>query len=101
MGCLDLLRALSFLLGDVLVFTMEIIKINGGKKPADKCDVKTLEKCSDKEKDHIAKQKAKGTEKVEAELKRLKGISGGKMKEDNLIWLNKRIKLLGKMKDEL
>merc|ERR1712024_243938 len=27
--------------GDVLVFTMEIIKINGKKKPANRCDVKT------------------------------------------------------------
>merc|ERR1711979_140051 len=50
--------------GDVLVFTMEIIKINGDKKPASKCDVKTLEKCTDKQRDYIEKHKAKGAEKI-------------------------------------
>jgi len=87
--------------GDVLVFTMEIIKIKGDKKPASRCDVKTLEKCTDKEKEYVAKQQQKGKEKVEAELKRLEGMKGGQMKEDKLSWLNNRIKLLGKMKDEL
>merc|ERR1719343_1238163 len=31
--------------GNVLIFTMEIIKIKGNKTPASRCDVKTLEKC--------------------------------------------------------
>mmetsp|Transcript_1734 Transcript_1734/g.4750 ORF Transcript_1734/g.4750 Transcript_1734/m.4750 type:complete len:228 (-) Transcript_1734:168-851(-) len=87
--------------GDVLVFTMEIIKINGGKKPASKCDVKTLEKCTDKEKDYIEKQKSKGKDKLAAEMKRLEKMRGEPMKDDKLSWLNTRIKLLGKMKDEL
>jgi len=34
--------------GDVLVFTIEIIKIQGGKKPASRCDVKSLAGCTDK-----------------------------------------------------
>eukprot|EP00421_Protoceratium_reticulatum_P055018 CAMPEP_0168493816 /NCGR_PEP_ID=MMETSP0228-20121227/70912_1 /TAXON_ID=133427 /ORGANISM="Protoceratium reticulatum, Strain CCCM 535 (=CCMP 1889)" /LENGTH=81 /DNA_ID=CAMNT_0008510607 /DNA_START=52 /DNA_END=295 /DNA_ORIENTATION=- len=80
---------------------MEILKINGDKKPASRCDVKTLEKCTEKQKDYIGKQKGKGKEKVEGELKRLEGMKGGQMKEDKLSWLNKRIKLLGKLKDEL
>merc|ERR1712087_1080630 len=63
--------------GDVLVFTMEILKINGKKKPANRCDVKTFKGCSDKEKDYIEKQKTKGAEKVAAELKRLEGMKGG------------------------
>mmetsp|Transcript_33778 Transcript_33778/g.68143 ORF Transcript_33778/g.68143 Transcript_33778/m.68143 type:complete len:227 (-) Transcript_33778:166-846(-) len=87
--------------GDVLVFTMEIVKIKGDKKPASRCDVTTLEKCSDKEKDYIAKQKEKGKDKVASELKRLEGMRGSQMKEDKLSWLNSRIKLLGKLKDEL
>ena len=41
----------------MLVFTMEIIKIKGGTKPADKCNVKTLEGCNDKEKAYIGKKK--------------------------------------------
>merc|ERR1712023_81850 len=31
--------------GDVLVFTMEILKIKGGKTPASKCDAKTYDGC--------------------------------------------------------
>merc|ERR1711956_109694 len=86
--------------GDVLVFTMEILKIKGGKKPASRCNVKTLEKCSDKEKEYIQKQSAKGKEHIAGELKRLEGMRGRQMKEDKVSWLNMRIKLLGSMKDE-
>eukprot|EP00413_Alexandrium_margalefii_P005066 CAMPEP_0204514978 /NCGR_PEP_ID=MMETSP0661-20131031/2366_1 /ASSEMBLY_ACC=CAM_ASM_000606 /TAXON_ID=109239 /ORGANISM="Alexandrium margalefi, Strain AMGDE01CS-322" /LENGTH=118 /DNA_ID=CAMNT_0051520263 /DNA_START=1 /DNA_END=357 /DNA_ORIENTATION=- len=87
--------------GDVLVFTMEIISIKGKKTPANRCDVKTLEKCTDKQKDYIGKQKEKGKDKMASELKRLEGMRGNPMKEDKLSWLNARIKLLEKMKDEL
>merc|ERR1712094_42679 len=90
--------------GDVLVFTMEIIKIKGNKKPASKCDVKTLEGCKDKEKDYVEKMKSKGADKVAGELKRLQGMRGEQMKPDKLQWLEARVKLLEKMvkiKDEL
>merc|ERR1719191_1517712 len=90
--------------GDVLVFTMEIIKIKGGKVPASRCDVKTLEGCKDKEKDYIEKQSGKGADKVAGELKRLQGMRGEQMKPDKLQWLEARVKLLEKMdkvKDEL
>jgi len=87
--------------GDVLVFTMEIIKIKGGKTPASRCDVKTLEGSTDKQKEYVSKQKEKGKDKIEAELKRLTGMKGGTMKEDKMAWLTSRINLLGKMKDEL
>merc|ERR1712228_701776 len=78
--------------GDVLVFTMEIVKIKGGKKPASKCDVKTLAGCKDKESDYVKKMKEKGAAKVETELKRLKGMIGGEMKEDKAAWLQARVK---------
>jgi len=90
--------------GDVLVFTMEIVSIKGGKKPASKCDVKTLENCKDKESEYVKKMKGKGIAKIETEATRLKGLTGGSMSEDKLLWLNARIKLLEKLvkiKDEL
>merc|ERR1719160_1259553 len=90
--------------GDVLVFTMEIIKIKGDKKPASKCDVKTMEGCKDKEKEYVEKMKGKGKEKVGSELKRLTKMRGEAMSEEKLSWLNQRVKLLEKMekiKDEL
>merc|ERR1712048_494167 len=87
--------------GSVLVFTMEILKIKGGKKPASRCDVASLEGCTDKEKEYIGKQKPKGKEKIGTELSRLSGMRGGDMKDDKLNWINARIKLLEKLKDEL
>merc|ERR1719203_1824789 len=44
--------------GDVLIFRMEIIKIQGNKKPADRCDIDTLKGCSEKKTKYIEKQKA-------------------------------------------
>mmetsp|Transcript_55829 Transcript_55829/g.88480 ORF Transcript_55829/g.88480 Transcript_55829/m.88480 type:complete len:224 (-) Transcript_55829:140-811(-) len=89
--------------GDVLVFTMEIIKIKGDKKPASKCDVKTLEGCKDNEKEYVTKFKAK-KDKIPTELKRLQGMRSEPMKPEKLSWLEARIKLLEKMnkvKEEL
>merc|ERR1711874_402119 len=84
--------------GDVLVFTMEIIKINGEKVPAERCDVKTLVGCNDKQKTYVDKQKATGKAKVEAELKRLTGMQSNSMKEENKVWLLQRKNLLTKLK---
>ena len=87
--------------GDVLVFTMEILKINGGTKPAEKCDVASLEGCSEKEKAYIGKKKGSTGEQLDAEIKRLGGMSSNKMTGDLTAWVGKRAKLLEKMKAEL
>merc|ERR1719436_31022 len=89
--------------GDVLVFRMEILKINGAKTPADRCDPETSKGCSDKQKAYVEKQTKAGVTKRKSELKRLEGMSGGDMKPENKNWLMSRIKLLKKMvkKDEL
>merc|ERR1719262_1674023 len=44
--------------GDVLIFRMEILKINGGKTPADRCDVETLKGCNDKQTKYVDKHGA-------------------------------------------
>ena len=87
--------------GDVLVFTMEIIKIKGNKVPASRCDVKTLEGCDEKESEYINKQKSKDAAAIAAEVKRLDGMSGKKMATDKATWLSKRLVLLRKLKEEL
>jgi len=91
--------------GDVLVFTMEIIKINGNKVPASRCDVKTLEGCDDKESKYLTAKKEMSIEQIAAEVKRLDGMSGQKMATDKKAWLSKRLTLLRKLetskKDEL
>ncbi len=89
---------------EVLIFRMEIIKINGDSKPAVTCDVKTLEECDAKEKDFIAKQKAAAVSKpghYATELARLKTMKGGKMKPELLDWLVQRMGLLQRMVSEL
>jgi len=89
--------------GSALVFQMEIIKINGDKVPASRCDpAKDNKGCSEKEIKYIAKMTKKFSgdkDKVATELKRLEGMKGNKMKDELIGWMNKRIGILGKMKD--
>lgn len=83
---------------------MEILKINGDKVPANKCDVKTLEGCNDKEKTYIAAKKELTASAIAAESKRLEGMQGKAMSDDKKSWVSKRIVLLrnlAKGKDEL
>jgi len=81
--------------GDVLIFIIEILEIQGGKIPA--CDVKTLKRCNNKEKEYILKHSSKGKEHIEGESRRLEGMRDGQMHEGKVPWLNKRIELLGHM----
>ena len=87
--------------GDVLVFTMEILKIKGGKVPASRCDVKSLEGCDEKESKYITSKKALGSAEIAAEIKRLEGMQGKAMAPDKAAWISKRANLLRKLKDEL
>ena len=85
--------------GDALVFTMEILKIKGDKVPANRCDPADPEKgCSEKEQKFIAKASDTWDEaKRAAQLKRLKGMQGGKMKPALAKWINQRIAILSKL----
>merc|ERR1712159_243273 len=88
--------------GDVLVFTMEIIKIKGGTKPAITCNPSTKKGCSEKEKAFAEKQKANPKDKVKKELERLERMKGGAMKPSLQEWLFRRINILSKLsKDEM
>merc|ERR1711988_755045 len=87
--------------GSVLVFTMEIIKINGNKVPASRCDVKSLEGGDEKETKYIEGKRALDKAAIETELARLKGLGGKKMAPAQQSWLSKRVNLLNKLKVEL
>ena len=50
---------------------------------------------------YVESKKALDADGLGAELTRLNGMSGKKMAPKQLGWLNKRIKLLQKLKDEL
>jgi hypothetical protein len=93
-----------------LVFTIEMIEIQGGKAIALKCNVNTLDDCDDKMKGYIEKMNKKFSgdkDEIEEELQRLMGINKSSMKEDLRGWFDTRIFLLQQMimnangKDEL
>jgi FKBP-type peptidyl-prolyl cis-trans isomerase FklB len=96
--------------GDVLVFTMEILQINGGRKPADKCNVATLDRCTDRQVEFLKTWRAQANFEHFEELTRLQGVTqhagegnlaATHKNEEQNAWLNSRIKMLEKMKDEL
>ena len=87
--------------GDVLVFTMEILKINGPTNPASKCDVKTLEGCTDQESKYLTNKKALKLDELDTELVRLSGMAGKKMAPPQTKWVNTRIRLLNAVKINL
>mmetsp|Transcript_1954 Transcript_1954/g.2949 ORF Transcript_1954/g.2949 Transcript_1954/m.2949 type:complete len:222 (-) Transcript_1954:92-757(-) len=89
--------------GSVLIFKMEILKIKGEKKPANRCKVASLEGCDDKQKTYIEKQKSKDQASIEKELARLQKMSSGQMKPEQSVWISKRLHILQqlKAKDEL
>ena len=61
--------------GAPLVFTMEILSINGPKVPASRCDPATKKGCSERETEYITKQAAKSAADRTKELARLNGTS--------------------------
>lgn len=86
--------------GDVLVFIMEIIKINGDKVPAIKCVPSTKAGCNEKEVAYIEKieKKHEGSrEKLKAEADRLTKMKGEKMKPELQQWLTRRLSILSKL----
>ena len=92
--------------GDVLVFVMEIITIDGNKVPANRCDASTGEGCDEKETSFIAKIAEKfggAKDKIQGELDRIKGMASGKMKPALKAWVSKRMSILSQLiaKDEL
>jgi FKBP-type peptidyl-prolyl cis-trans isomerase FklB len=80
--------------GSVLIFTMEIIEIQGDKVDALKCNPTTKEDCNEKETAYIEKMLAKEKEAMEKEYERLKGMVNDKMKPELQAWISRRIHIL-------
>merc|ERR1719188_1463584 len=84
--------------GSVLIFTIEILKIKGGKVPANKCDPLSMEECPEKELKYLKKMTIKlGTdmEKINTEVDRLKVLTTKRLKPSLKGWLERRLTLLG------
>lgn len=58
------------------------------------CSISDGSGCDDREKGYIEKMKAKASEEVAAQLRRLEGMEGESMKPDLKKWLKKRKKIL-------
>lgn len=88
--------------GSVLVFTMEILEIQGDKKPAMTCTVTTGDDgavtgttgCNEKEEKYVEKVKAWEAEKFNKEKARLEKMKDGKMKPELMAWLERREHIL-------
>jgi hypothetical protein len=83
-----------------LVFTIEMIEIQGEKVIALKCNPKTLEECDEKMIAYIGKAKTKfggDGDELEEEIERLTKMKGGGMKEELKAWFDTRIFLLQQM----
>lgn len=80
--------------GAALIFTMEIIEIQGNKVDALKCSVKDGSGCNEKELKYIEKIKAWDQTKVDAEVERLLKTKGKVMKDNLREWFNRRVYIL-------
>lgn len=67
------------------------------------CSTTTMAGCGDKEKDFIGKWNGKSKSEIAAQVERLKGMSGGKMKPELVQWMKQRLAILKQLsnKDEL
>ena len=76
---------------------MEILEIQGDKVEALKCNPETLEECNEKEQGYVQKMKAKASDQVEKELKRLTEMMSSKMKPELQQWISRRLNILKQM----
>mmetsp|Transcript_6622 Transcript_6622/g.11751 ORF Transcript_6622/g.11751 Transcript_6622/m.11751 type:complete len:246 (+) Transcript_6622:69-806(+) len=84
-----------------LVFTIEMIEIQGEKVFALKCNPTTLEDCDDRMKNYILKAKNKyggDADQLDEEMARLGKIAAkGGMKEELMTWIDTRMFILQQM----
>jgi len=85
--------------GQALIFTMEIIEIMGGKKPAFNCDPTTLVACTEREKEYIQKavDSLKGdADAIQEEIDHITKIilTDVGVPESTLQWSAQRVRIL-------
>jgi len=87
--------------GDALIFQMEVIKIEGDKTVASRCNVSTLEKCTEKEKAYVAKVKSFDVDEIDTEVSRIERIMSGSVADTLLTWANLRVRILKELRSKL
>ena len=76
---------------------MEIIKINGDKVPANRCDAVSGKGCDERSKKYITKMEGRSVEQMKTEIERLNKMKARKMKPELLVWVGKRANILAKL----
>ena len=68
-----------------------------------KCDISSLEGCTDKEKTYIDKMKGKDSSEISKQIERLTKMSSGSMKSELKAWIRQRLHILNSLqaKEEL
>ena len=84
--------------GEMLIFRMEIIRINGGKKRIAKCDVKTLENCDAGEVDALTKYADWTLDQISKELTVAKEKLNTPLKKQEREKLDEQVKALSLVK---
>merc|ERR1712021_310281 len=74
--------------GATLVFTIEILEINGEKVAALHCDPATGDGCNEKETKYIESRKDWEKPKIVAEVARLQNMKAKKMKPSLMAWVD-------------
>jgi FKBP-type peptidyl-prolyl cis-trans isomerase FklB len=88
--------------GDALIFTMEMIEIVGTSVPDKfevRCNVKSMERCNEKETKYVAAAESRfgsDVDKLNAEIERIKRISD-KGSDKVIDWCNRRIRILNQL----
>jgi hypothetical protein len=80
--------------GEVLIFQMELLEIQGDSVPALACLAATGEACNAQELQFLAKTAEWDTTKASAEVGRLQKMLGKPMKKELLEWIKRRIHIL-------
>uniref|UniRef100_A0A7S4MW10 peptidylprolyl isomerase n=1 Tax=Odontella aurita TaxID=265563 RepID=A0A7S4MW10_9STRA len=86
--------------GSALIFTMEILSIDGPSSPAVTCVPSTLGGCDDREIAYVKKIIAKyggDGDMMETEKERIQKVSRGAVKKELLAWAKRRMILLERM----
>ena len=89
--------------GDLLIFTIELIKMKGDRAslvPAITCNPETLENCNEKEVHFIEKQKNEPQEAIVKEFNRLNKMRSAQMQPNLADWLQRRLNILGQLKNK-
>eukprot|EP00928_Gymnodinium_smaydae_P092998 TRINITY_DN77009_c0_g1_i1.p1 TRINITY_DN77009_c0_g1~~TRINITY_DN77009_c0_g1_i1.p1 ORF type:complete len:282 (-),score=49.31 TRINITY_DN77009_c0_g1_i1:43-804(-) len=88
---------------DVLIVRMELVEIQGGKEPAEKCNIEDWSGCSERQKLYLDRMMTASAAKRRVELKKLRYNKAAGLPDSHKKWFVQRLQLVTKLvaRDEL